>query len=497
LQQKKETAMTQDTQIVLPFTRLCGKNLQADFDGGTVSSDGGVLLFREIEAQVGVIRRFAEALDDPRDARYTDHRYEELLRQRIFQMACGYEDANDCTTRRHDPAFKAACGRLPLCDNPLASQPGMSRFENAPRRTELYRTAQALLDTFVASYQQAPRSLLLDIDDTADEVYGAQQQALFNGYYDCDCYLPLHIYEGQSGKLITSILRPGRRPRGEEIVSILKRVVGAIRRAWPEAMILLRGDGHFSAPEVHEWCESQEPEIFYILGQSGNKVLQGKAQGLLQQAQFLYRCRQERYWRKKLQEECKQQKTKSKGKSYLPENAEYDMITEQMKVKLYTDFLYQAETWSKPRRIICKVEVSEKGDNLRFIVTNLQHGRKAYVYETIYCGRGQMENYIKDHKRFLHSDRLSCHKFEANQFRLFLHSAAYVLMHHLKTKGLHGTAWSRAQFDQIQLRVLKVGARVEELKTKIRFHFPSSFPLKALYTKVLANLSGVDLCRSP
>ena len=159
-----------------------------------------------------------------------------------------------------------------------------------------------------------------------------------------------------------------------------------------------------------------------------------------------------------------------------------------MKVKLYTELLYQAETWSEPRRIICKVEVSEKGENLRFVVTNLQHSRKAYIYETIYCGRGQMENYIKDHKRFLHSDRLSCHKFESNQFRLFLHSAAYVLMHTLRKKGLRGTAWSRAQFDQIQLQVLKVGARVEELKTKIRFHLPSSFPLQALYAKMMAGI---------
>lgn len=489
--------MTQDTQIVLPFARLAGKNLQADFEGGTLSSDGGVLFLREIEAQVGMVRRFAGALDDPRDARYTHHCYEELLRQRIFQIACGYEDANDCNTLRHDPAFKSACGRLPLCDDPLASQPGMSRFENAPRRSELYRTAQALFDTFAASYEQAPKCLLLDIDDTADEVHGAQQQSLFNGYYDSYCYLPLHIYEGQSGKLITSILRPGRRPTGAEIVSILKRVVRAIRREWPEVMILLRGDGHFSAPEVHEWCERQEPAIFYILGQSGNKVLKDKARGILQQAQLLYHFRQERYLRKRRQEERKHKKSTSKEKISLPENSGRDMLTEQMKVKLYTEFLYQAETWSEPRRIICKAEVSQKGENLRFVVTNLQHGRKAYVYETIYCGRGQMENYIKDHKRFLHSDRLSCHKFEANQFRLFLHSAAYVLMHHLKTKGLQGTAWSRAQFDQIQLRVLKIGVRVEELKTKIRFHFPSSFPLKAVYARVLANLSSMELCRSP
>ncbi len=278
LQQKKETALTQDTQIALPFARLCGKNLQADFDGGTLSSDGGVLFLREIEDQVGIIRRLAGALDDPRDARYTDHSYEEMLRQRIFQIACGYEDANDCDTLRHDPAFKAACGRLPLSDHPLASQPGMSRLENAPRRTELYRTAQAVFDTFIASYQQAPQCLLLDIDDTADEVHGAQQQSLVNGYYDRYCYLPLHIYEGQSGKLITSILRPGRRPTGKEIVSILKRVVGSIRREWPEVMILLRGDSHLSAPEVHEGCESQEPELFLYLGPEWQSSVKGESE---------------------------------------------------------------------------------------------------------------------------------------------------------------------------------------------------------------------------
>ena len=491
--------MAQDTQIVLPLARLSGKNLQADFDGGTLSSDGGVLFLREIEAQVGVIRRFAEALHDPRDARYTDHSYEEMLSQRIFQIACGYDDANDCNPLRHDPAFKAACGRLPLLDEPLASQPSMSRFENTPRRSELYRTAQALFETFVASYDRAPQSLLLDIDDTADEVHGAQQQSLFNGYYDCYCYLPLHLYEGQSGKLITSILRPGRRPTGQEIVSILKRVVGAIRREWPEVLILLRGDSHFSTPEVHEWCESQEPEIVYILGQSGNTVLKKKVQELLRQAQVLYRCRQERSMRKHLQAECKQQKSKSKlkGKTNSSETFKYAALIENMKVKLYTEFAYQAETWSTPRRIICKVEVSEKGDNIRFIVTNLKLTRKAYIYETIYCGRGQMENYIKDHKRFLHSDRTSCHRFEANQFRLFLHSAAYVLMHTLKTQGLRGTAWSRSQFDQIQLRLLKVGARIEEWKTKVTFHFPSAFPLKAVYAQVVANLSGGKLCRSP
>src|SRR6266581_1135211 len=265
--------MTHDTQIVLPFASLCGKQLQVDFNGGTVTSDGGVLLLREIEAQVGIIGRFVAALNDPRDPRYIDHSYEDLLRQRIFQISCGYEDANDCNTLRSDPALKVACDRLPIVGKDLASQPTMSRAENAPRRSELYRMGKALFDTFLASYDRPPKAILLDIDDTEDEVHGAQQQALFNGYYDAYCSLPLHIYEGQSGKFITSILRPGRRPSGAEIVSILKRVVGAIRREWPAVSILLRGDGHFSTPEVHQWCESQEPVVVYILGQSGNAVL--------------------------------------------------------------------------------------------------------------------------------------------------------------------------------------------------------------------------------
>ena len=489
--------MTHNTQIVLPFARLSGKILQADFGGGALSSDGGVLFLREIEAQIGIIGRFVGALDDRRDPRYTDFSSEELLRQRIFQISCGYDDANDCNSLRGDPAFKAACDRLPIVGEDLASQPTMSRWENAPRRTELYRMGQALVETFLTSYARPPTSIVLDIDDTEDKVHGAQQQTLFNRYYDAYCYLPLHIYEGQSGKLITSILRPGRRPTGEEIVSILKRVVGAIRHAWPEVSILLRGDGHFSTPEVHQWCESQEPVIFYILGQSGNAVLQRHALGILEQARSLYRYKHERGWRKQAQKHRKQQRSQGKKGSHRSGKQEPQRPQERIKAKLYTSFMYKAGSWSEAHRIICKVEVSDEGENIRFVVTNLETNRKQWIYETIYCGRGQMENYIKDHKLFLHSDRTSCHRFEANQFRLFLHSAAYVLMHTFRTRGLQGTAWCKAQFDQIQLRLLKVGARIDELKTKVTFHFPSAFPLKEVYETVLSNLSRSELCRSP
>jgi hypothetical protein len=248
---------------------------------------------------------------------------------------------------------------------------------------------------------------------------------------------------------------------------------------------------------VHQWCEAQEPVIFYILGQSGNAVLKGKASGLLEQARCLYRYQQARASRKQAQADGKAQRSKSKKGRGKSRSREKNKSPIPLKSKLYTTFAYQAKSWSEPHRIICKVEVSDEGENIRFIVTNLETSRSAWIYETIYCGRGQMENYIKDHKRFLHSDRTSCHRFEANQFRVFLHSAAYVLMHQLRSTGLRGTAWAKAQFDQIQLRILKVGARVEELKTKVRFHFPSSFPLQQLYQTVMTRLCTPDVGPSP
>ncbi len=257
---------------------------------------------------------------------------------------------------------------------------------------------------------------------------------------------------------------------------------------------MLRGDGHFSTPELHLWCEAQEPKLFYILGQGGNVVLKRKASGLLEQAHRLYRYRQIRAYRKQAQATSAGKRDRSKKRTGQSQGQDQSQLNIPLKSKLYTTFEYQAMSWPKPRRVICKAEVSDEGENIRFIVTNLESSRSAWIYERIYCGRGQMENYIKDHKRFLHSDRTSCHRFEANQFRLFLHSAAYVLMHTLRSTGLRGTAWARAQFDQIQIRILKIGVRVEELKTKIRFHFPSSFPLQALYEGCDRSPSGVSCC---
>lgn len=279
--------MTQHTQSPLIFANISGKKGQADFDAGTLSSDGGVLFLRPLEAQMEIIKRLSQVLVDRRHQSYVEHSYEDLMRQRIFQIAWGYEDANDCDFLRHDPAFKAACHRLSLSGAPLGSQPTMSRMENAVGPRDLYRMPRALLDLFLDSYEQDPTAVLLDSDDTNDTPHGDQQLALFNAHEGDYGYQPLHIYEGQSGKLITTILRPGQRPTGKQIVTILKRLIPHLRARWPKVQILLRGDSHFSAPEVHEFCETQKEPVYYLLGQSGNAVLKDKATHLVSQAHRL------------------------------------------------------------------------------------------------------------------------------------------------------------------------------------------------------------------
>jgi hypothetical protein len=445
--------MIEHSQIRLPFASISGKRVEADFAGGTVTSDGGVLLLRKLESQMGFVARMVEALRDRRHPSYIDHTLLDLVKQRVFQIACGYEDAVDCDELRHDPGIKVACDRLPLSGPDLGSQSTMTRFENDVRRTDLYRLARAFVDGFIASYKHAPKNIILDIDDTDDPTHGAQQFSLFNAHYNEHCYMPLHIYEGQSGKLITTILRPGHPTNGRQVVSILKRLVKHLRRAWPNVEMIVRADSKFSSPEMHDFCENKG--IYYVLGQGANPKLKAIPQNLMDQALRL---------------------SQNKSES----------------IRLFTSFAYKARSWRQPRRIIYKAEVTNGEANPRFLVTNLQSSRAEFICDRIYCARGRMEGFIKDHKTFLHSDRTSCHRFEANQFRLFLHSAAYVLLHALRAQGLHGTAWARAQFNTIQNRILKIGARVVEKTRKIQFHFPTSYPLKNVLTLMSKRLQMTE-----
>lgn len=420
----------------LLFEDIQGKKIEADFDGGQVTSDAGVLLLREVERRLGLIHRIAKIIRDRRHPGYTRHSIREMLSQRVFQIACGYEDADDADTLRTDPAMKMACEQLPE-DRALASQPTLSRLENAVTRTDLYRIGEALVESFIDSYRTPPVAILLDIDDTSDTTHGHQQLALFNAHYGEFCYLPIHIYEGHSGKLITTILRPGKRPSGKEIVSILKRVVRKIRKAWPEVGIFLRADSHYASPEVFTFCRTEN--LKYLLGLTPNPVLRRLVANLV------------------------------KG-------AERRFLKERGPVRDFGEFPYRAKSWTEESRVIVKAEHNALGPNTRFVVTNLTTLTPRTIYEKLYSDRGAMELLIKDHKTHLRSDRTSCHRFEANQFRLFLHSMAYVLTQTLRSRHLPRTPWARAQFDTIRLQVLKIGARVRQLRTRVKIHLPTSYP---------------------
>ena len=441
--------MKEGKQFGLSFSSVGGKKVEADFEGGVITSDSGVMLAREIDRKLGVIDHLASVLWDRRHPSYVSHSLEDLLRQRVFQLVCGYEDGNDSDDLRSDPAFKLGCDHLPLTGEDLASQSTMSRLENSPNRSDLYRLALAFGELFVVSYKKPPKRIILDLDDTADVVYGSQQLRLFNSYVDEYCYMPLHIYEGYSGKLITTILRPGKRPKGEEIVTILKRVIQFLREAWPKTHILVRGDSHFSTPEVHDLCEDS-PRVDYVLGQSVNKTLKRLGEPLMNQV--------------------------------LQDAKETDEP-----VRRLTTFDYQAGTWRQSRRIIYKAEVTQEEPNPRFVATSIRNRSAKFIYK-LYCDRGRMEGFIKEHKNYLKSDRTSCTKFEANQFRVFLHSAAYVIIHTLREKALRRTELANASFETIRLRILKVAARVQERATKIDFHLPTSYPFKDLMRTIVMNL---------
>ena len=447
--------MNEYTTQPFHFSPVSGKKVEAAFDDGEITSDAGVLLLREVENRLGLVEGYSRCLSDHRDQRYVQHSHPDQLRQRILQIACGYEDANDCDSLRKDPAFKLAAGRFPSSGENLASQPTISRLENTIRKSELYKIALFLVDSFISSYSSPPEIIVLDFDDSEDKTHGSQQLSLFNGYYDSYCYLPLHIYEGLSGKLIGSILRPGKRATGKQIAAILKRLAGKLRSVWPETIILFRGDSHFSTPEVLDCCDKFN--LLYGIGLSGNSVLKKLAQPLIEEAKTLF------------------------------------AQSERPMIKLYDSFSYQAGSWSKAQNVVLKVEVSHKGVNTRFVVNNLDQAEPQTIYKQIYCGRGQMENYIKEHKLYTKSDRTSCHRFAANQFRLFLHSAAYTILHALRENLLKGTEFAKAQFNSIQLHLLKIGAKVRELKTKVKLHLPSASPYKSILTKACLLLSAIPL----
>lgn len=417
------------------------KKVDVRFSAQQTSHDGGLLLLREVEQQTGLIGRLADCVKDNRHQGYVQHSVASMLSQRIFQIAAGYEDANDCDSMKGDGILKICAGG----QQSLSSQPTMCRFENSPATPELFRMARAFVDTFIASYPAPPELIILDCDDTSALTYGQQELTLFNSYYGDHCYMPLHIYEGLSGKLVTSILKPGRRSKGADFFSLLKRVIGYLSKHWPDTIIVLRGDSHFCSKEFMDWSETTD-KVDFITGLSGNQRLNTMIRSTKQTAERLF--------------------------------------TERgTPVRLYHSFFYQAGSWGHHQRVVAKVEVSTMGTNVRFITSSLRNVKAKELYEKGFCARGAAELRIKDHKTYLASDRMSCTSFKANQFRLFLHSAAYVLIHTLQQEVLKGTAYATATMKTIQLKLIKVAAKVNILKTKVTVELPVEFATRWVFER--------------
>src|SRR4030081_3521767 len=446
--------MIDDTLLPFDLPSVRRKKLTIDFDGGNQSSDGGLLLLREAERQLGVCRRLAEAMPDRRDPDRVPHAMFEMVMARASAIACGYEDAIDLDRLRHDPLMKVAVGRCPETGAPLASQSTISRLENAPSKTEAARLSAALLDQFGTSVK--PDKLeVLDIDDTFCAAHGGQQLAFWNAHHDERGFASMHIYHVGRGRPVATILRPARTPKGTEVRTVIKHVTKRLRRHWPKTRIVWRGDSHYGRVEAMKWEEDHDAD--YISGLAGNAVLDALVAETATNRRF------------------------------------HHALSSKPKLRTYASFMYQAGSWKRSRKVVARLECSlqpvagEPGTrqevDIRYIVTSLK-GSAQHLYDNVYCQRGQMENLIKLHKAQLASDRMSCHSATANQVRLVLHTAAFWLMHGVRAAIPRANPLAKGEFATIRERLIKIGARVIEHIARIRVQLPTSCPEGALFRTV-------------
>ena len=413
----------------LRFPPAAGFTVRADFNGGEVSSDLGALLLSAVDRRIHLMDRLSQAIVDRRHPSYITHPLRDLLTQRVFQIASGYEDGNDANHLRHDPLFKLAAGRAPL---------GSER-------------------------------ITLDLDHTDDATYGQQELSFYHHHYGHYCYLPLLVFEAETGALVTAVLRPGKRPTGFENAMIMKRVFALLRRHWPHTRILLRGDGHFSCPELMNLVLA-DGHADFLFGLAGNPVLNRRAEGLMRNA---------------------------RGHLALHQSfAARGLGPAVASARQFGEFEYGARSWSNAFRVVLKAEVLAGGegarpkDNARFVVTTLRQPTPRALYEEHYCARGQAENLIKQIKVDLNSDRTSAHHFLANFGRL-LFTAAYVLHQQLRQLGLSGTDLASAQPRTVILKLFKIAARVKQYKDRVLLHLPSACPVKQLLAHVCRALYPV------
>ena len=427
--------MTKCYQRSFEFPRVNRRIVEARFDGGDITSDGGVLLLRQADRLTGLSDSIARPLSDPRRQASCDHDVPGLVRQRLYAIALGYEDLNDHDGLRQDVALQTAVER----DQWLASASTLCRFENRADRETAWRLHEVLLDQFIASFKRAPKKLILDFDATDDPVHGEQDGRFFHGYYRHYCFLPLYVFCGH--QLLVSYLRPSNIDGAKHSWAILSLLVKRLRQVWPKVRIIFRGDGGFCRWKMLRWCDHHE--VGYIIGLAKNKCLNRLTASLQDEAAACF-------------------------------------AATGHKVRWFTDFQYAARSWDGARRVIAKIGHSQHGVNPRYVVTNLE-GDAKQLYDKLYCARGDMENRIKENQLDMFGDRTSCQHWWPNQFRLLLASLAYTLIEEIRRIALKGTELANAYVGTIRLKLFKIGAVILKNTRRIRFLLASGCPYKELY----------------
>jgi hypothetical protein len=440
--------MTECNRDTLHFTRTGPKAVVADFNGGRLTTDAGALLLREVGQRLGLFDALDRAIPDPRWLPIVVHDQRAMLARRIAAIALGYEDLNDHQALRSDPALQLAAGIAPEDGVLLASPPTLCRLENRIDRRSLIRIAEVLVDQFIAAHPEPPEALILDLDATDDPIHGRQERRFFHGYYDHHCFLPLYVFCGD--ELLVAYLRPSDIDAGKHARAVLKLLARRLRAAWPGVKLTIRGESGFCRWRLMRWCDSNG--IGYVLGLARNSVLQREARDCIERAE---------------------RQSSRTGQPQRP----------------FGSFSYAASSWDRRRRVIAKAEHNAQGANPRFVVTNVP-GDPQELYDDVYCQRGEMENRIEEQQLGLFADRTSCHRFLANQFRLLLSSAAYVLVQAPRREALSGTELARAQVGTIRLKLLKVAARVVVSARRVVFHLASSYPYRRGFVEVFERLMG-------
>jgi len=435
--------VTNCTQESFQFPVCKRRKVEANFQGGDITSDGGVLLLQQVDRRLGLTEAVARTLEDPRRQASCDHDGPCLLRQRVYALALGYEDLNDHETLRLDLAIQTALGRT----QELASSSTLCRWENRADREAAWRMHEVIVEQFIASYKRVPKKLILDFDATDDAVHGKQEGRFFHGYYDHYCFLPLYVFCGN--QLLVSYLRPSKIDGAKHAWAILALLVKRLRQAWPQVQIIFRGDSGFCRWRMLSWCERHN--VGYIVGIAKSKRLNALTAQLQRDAQDGY--------------------------------AEFGT-----KVRWFSDIHYAAGSWDRKRRVIAKIEHTDKGSNPRYVVTNLNGDGKA-LYEKLYCARGEMENRIKEQQLDLFADRTSCHRWWPNQFRLLLSSLAYMLLEAIRRLALKGTELANAYVGTLRLKLLKIGAVILHNTRRIRFLLSSAYPHQRLFLQAAARLA--------